>query len=132
MELPCAGSPLLGARRAVGRGGGGARGAWNGRPAPLGLHPGRPGFPTSPPALWGPGLRGSPSGAADGSVKSARYPCGCDSGEGNGAEVKECFPVLDQPLRSLEELPFGHDCGSGACDLNTLLLLVFLRLDCPV
>lgn len=52
--------------------------------------------------------------------------------EGNGAEVKGCFPVLDQPLRTLEELPFGHDCGSSACALNTLLLLVSLCVNCPV
>lgn len=50
-----------------------------------------------------------------GNVKFPRYPCGCDTDEGSGAGEKGCFPVLDQPLRALEELPFGHGCGSGAC-----------------
>lgn len=57
--------------------------------------------------------------AGYGNVKFPRYACGCDTGEGNGAGEKGCFPVLDQPLRSLEELPFGQGCGSGACAWST-------------
>lgn len=35
-------------------------------------------------------------------------------------------------IHSLEELPFGHDCGSGACAFNAVLLVASLRLNRPV
>lgn len=88
----------------------------------MGLHPGRPGLAAFPPSLWEIGPRGSPRSTGCRAVRSPRYPRGCDSKEGNGAGVKGCLPVLDQPVRSLKELPFGHDCGSSACALNNSAL----------
>lgn len=90
------------------------------------------GFAAFPPSLWEIGPRGSPCSTGYRAIKSPRYPRGRDSEEGNVAGVKGCFPVLDQPVRSLEELPFGRDCGSSVCALSTLLLLASPRVNCPV
>lgn len=35
-------------------------------------------------------------------------------------------------IRSLEELPFGHDCGSGACAFNDVLRVASLLLNLVV
>lgn len=82
---------------------------------------GRPAGPVEPPPrVCGLREAGRPEGmwlydAGYGNVKFPRYPCGCDTEEGDGAGEKGCFPVLYQHLRSLEELRFGYGCGSGAC-----------------
>lgn len=99
-------------------GGVGVCGEWaGGRPArPVGLAPRVRGL-----WLWASlEEAGRPEGmwlynTGYGGVKFPPYHCGCDTDEGIGAGEKGWSQVLDQPLRSLEELPFGHGCGSGAC-----------------
>lgn len=77
-------------------GGAGVCAEWAG--GPVGHRPG-----ARPCAVGSLREAGRPAGrwlnnAGHGSVKSPRYPCGCDTDEGNGAGEKGCFPILDQPL----------------------------------